>query len=101
MSEDTYWKDRFAARTNELLELHKQHAALLEVLAPMLDAAEKATPGPWEMDETAIFSAAVDEYGDNLIVLDCDWSSDPHAQELLVIARNTAAALRDLLGGAL
>jgi len=77
------------------------YAALLTAVAPLLAAAEMATPGPWTTltdttdDLPVIFVRAM--AGMLPFVATVDREDD---SAFIVQARNTADALRDLLSGA-
>ena len=91
---------------NADVNLSRAYLALLEAVAPLLAAAEKATPGPWAVGH--------DDYGDEwwfggtghgqVVVYMPTGESfvygghDLSNADFAATARNTADALRDLLG---
>ena len=88
--------------------LARAYLALLEAVAPLLVAAEEASPGPWEAgadvhNPTGIV-AGRDSEGAFLYVAWADGQTRTEERAnaaFIASARNTAAALRDLLAGAL
>ena len=58
-------RDRFGCSASpevEIDRLNRELASLLEAVEPLLAAAEKATPGPWSVEETLQWGD-IDEYG--------------------------------------
>lgn len=89
--------------------LARAYLSLLEAVEPLLAAAEKATPGPWDAEGQG--GVQMDGIRDGYVIgspehrriaslypTSTDRQQRPIDAAFIVQARNTASALRDLLG---